>query len=241
MSLYIRRCSSIFVVQSRNFVEYLPYSNHVLYNQRFRPSRFCRSMLKSYYVSQSKIENLYLIFDLPLRKHILFSDEEVPPTAFLFSSDVRPFFGAENRRWRGSSTFGPEDRKLKMGDVSIFGFEDRWWGGLRSSASKNEKRRGRLFEEPIFFEELPPFFEQSLLLRRVFFEEPHTSFFLRFSGLKTKNPHLRSSESKIGSKIAVGSAMITRRDPTWHKLSRHGMIYQYNYSARHDITCRGIT
>ena len=67
---------------------------------------------------------------------------------------IRPifdlFFEAEDRRWRGSSIFGVEDRRLKMVGSSIFGSEDRRWGvfdprlrrskmgSLRSSAPKIE-------------------------------------------------------------------------------------------------------
>ena len=49
---------------------------------------------------------------------------EVPPPFFVFRSIFDPFFGAEDRRWRGPSISGTEDRRMKMGSSSIFGAED---------------------------------------------------------------------------------------------------------------------
>ena len=67
------------------------------------------------------------------------SKEEVSPPPF-FRPIFDPFFGAEDRRWKGSSVFDSEDRKLKMGGSSTFVSEERRWGvfDLRLRRSKIE-------------------------------------------------------------------------------------------------------
>ena len=101
------------------------------------------------------------------RRFSLFERRSSTPPLFFFRPIFDPFFGAEDRRWRGSSIFGSEGRKLKK-DVrsSNSKIEDRV---LRSSASKNEERRENYSKNPPYFEEPPssrnsPFFEEFPLL-----------------------------------------------------------------------------
>ena len=102
-----------------------------------------------------------------------------PTPLSVFCPLFYPICGAENRRWRGSSIFEAEHRRLKMRKSSIVGSEDRRWGVLRSSEPEDRRilpisdLRSRKIEEP-----------------------PHLRSTI-FDPEDRRTPHLRSSTSKI--------------------------------------------
>ena len=112
------------------------------------------------------------------------------PTPSLLPSDS--ILRSRRSKMGGSSIFGSEDRRLKMGGSSIFGSEDRRWG-FSIFGSEERRKKGVLRRTPSLLRRISPFFEKP------------SPFFLRSSGPKIEEPpHLRPSEPKIRSKIAVG-------------------------------------
>ena len=111
---------------------------------------------------------------------------------------VSSILGSEDRRLKMEGVLRSSGPKIENGESSIFGPEER----RIPPSSKNLP----LFEETPFFEEPPPFFEEPPLFFEdpPFFEELPPSFFVLRVRRSKNSPHLRSSEPKIGSKIAVG-------------------------------------
>ena len=133
------------------------------------------------------------------------------PTPLFFRPIFDPFFGAENRRWGNYSTY-IRLRRSRIEDgrgSSIFGSEKRRWGGSSKKAGFFEEGGGGFFEEEgsskkgVLRRRGEGFFEEWKYFENLKIEEYSIIFDLRVR--KSKRPlHLRYSEPKVGSKIAVG-------------------------------------
>ena len=125
------------------------------------------------------------------------SREEVLTSLPLLSSDLRPILRGRRSKIRVSSIFGSEDRRWR-------GFFD-----LRLRRTKKEEGYSKnppFFEEPPTSSKNPPASSKNPLSSKNSFP-----LFVRSSarfGTEERRilPQLRSSEPKIGSKIAVGPA-----------------------------------